>query len=88
MSRRAWNPTPKGGTRTQRSAFTGAATKLGITFSDYMIHFDAGERWCAHHKTWEDKAVFYARPARSTGVDVYCRAAVQERRGARKASSS
>ena len=83
-----FKPIPRGGTRTQRSAFTSAATKLGMSFEQYMSHFDAGERWCGWHKTWEDKSVFYPSNHSSTGVSGDCRAAVRERRGARKAAAS
>ena len=79
---------PRGGTRTQRSAFTTAATRLGLTFEDYMHHFDAGERWCGWHKTWEDKAVFAPSKDTAGGTRGYCRAAERERYQARKAATS
>lgn len=83
-----FKPIPRGGTRTQQSAFTTAATKLGMSFGDYMAHFDAGERWCSWHATWEDKAIFTPRPDRSTGVESHCRAAWRERYAARKGEAS
>lgn len=79
-----YRPIPKGGTRTQRSAFTTAATRLGISFEEYMRHFDAGERWCSWHQAWEDKSIFISRPEKSTGVDSYCRAGARERYAAAK----
>ena len=87
MSWRA-NLTQQGGTRTQRSTLQQGATRLGITFEEYMLHFDAGERWCSGHKTWEDKSIFPPRTNTATGVDGYCRAVHRERRGARKAAAS
>jgi len=76
--------TQKGEKRTQRSAFTTAASKIGMTFEQYMSHFDAGERWCGWHQTWEAKEIFYAQPKLSTGVSSICRAAYRERSHAAK----
>jgi hypothetical protein len=75
-----------GAKRTQRSAYTTVATKLGITYEEYMAHFENDERWCSWHRAWESKAIFTPSNKATSGVIGDCRAGSRERVKAREAA--
>lgn len=81
------------GNTSQRARLNHGATALGITPEQYSEHLQAGEAWCAYHKAWTPRALFYANARNKlTGVMSSCRdghnAQARARQAAKKATVS
>jgi hypothetical protein len=64
------------------------ATAIGVPLDIYEARLEAGERWCAHHKTWHPSGEF-SRGTTSYGVARFrsiCRLADRERYHEKKAN--
>lgn len=66
------NPWQHRDRKTPEQRYAISARMLGIPFSEYMAHIDAGEAWCIGHKTWEPEAAFKMAADRPGRLESRC----------------
>jgi hypothetical protein len=50
----------------------GAATAIGMPWSEYLTHLAAGERWCHACRRWRDQSLFRLRRAGQGARHSHC----------------